>query len=54
MSCGIMCAIHAAAFGSECNSSNSPQCIDWICLVSGIPTRILSYIMLFSSMDGGT
>ena len=51
--CGIMCAIHAAAFGSDCNSGNSPHCVDWVCLVSGIRTRILSSVMLFSYMDGG-
>ena len=54
MSCGILCAIRAAAFGSDCNSGNSSQCVDWMCLASGIRTRILSSVILFSSMDGGT
>ena len=54
MSCGIMCAIRVAAFGSDCNSGNLPQCVDWMCLASGIRMQILSSVMLFSSMDGGT
>ena len=54
MSCGIMCAIRAAEFDSDFNSGNSPQCVDWMCLASGICTRILSSVMLISSMDSGT
>ena len=54
MSCGIMCAIRAAEFGSDCNSGNSPQFVDWRCIVLGTRTRILFSVMLFSHMDGGT
>ena len=54
MSCSILCAIRAAALGSDCNSGNSKQCVDWIYLASGISTQILFSGMLFSSMDGGT
>ena len=54
MSCGILCVIRAAAFGSDCNSVNFPQCVGWMCLASGIRTRILSFVVLFSSVDGGT
>ena len=54
MSCGILCTIRAAVFVSDCNSDNSPQCVDWMCLASGIRTQILSSVMLFSFMDGGT
>ena len=54
MSCGILCAISDAAFGSDCNSGNSPQYVDCMCLASGICTRILSSVTLFSSMYGGT
>ena len=49
-----MCAIRAAAFVSDCNSGNSPQCVDWTCLASGIRTRITSSVILFSYIDGGT
>ena len=52
MNCVIMCAIRAAAFGSDFNSVNLPQFVDWVCIASGICTRILSSVMLFSSMDG--
>ena len=54
MSCGIFCTIRTAAFGSDCNSGNFPQCVDCMYLVSDICTRIISSITLFSSMDGGT
>ena len=54
MSCGILCTIHAATFGSDYNSGDYPQCVDWMCLASGIRMRILSSVMLFSSMGGGT
>ena len=54
MSCGILCAIRAAAFGSDFNSGNLPQCVDWMCLASGICTQIISFVKLFSSMGGGT
>ena len=54
MSCGILCAMCSATFGSDCNSGNFPQCVDCMCLASGIRTRILSSAMLFSSMYGGT
>ena len=54
MSYGILCTIRAAALSSDCNSDNLPQCVDWMCLASGIRTRIISSVMLSSSMDGGT
>ena len=54
MSCGILCAIRAAAFGSDCNSGNLQQCVDWMCRVSGIFKMIIFSVMLFSSMGGGT
>ena len=54
MSCDIMFAIRSAAVGSDCNSGSPPQCVDWMCLASGIRTRIRCSVMLFSSMDGGT
>ena len=46
--------ICAAEFGSDCNSGNLPQCVDWMCLASGIRMQILFSVMLFISMDGGT
>ena len=54
MSCGILCAIRAAAFGSDYNSDNLSQCVDCMCLASGICAQMLSSVILFSSMDGGT
>ena len=51
---GYMVYCSTAAFGSDCNSGNSPQCVDWMCLISGIRKQILSSVNLFSSMDGGT
>ena len=54
MSFGILYAIRTAAFGSDFNSGNSPQCVYCMCIASGIRTRILSSVMLFSSMYGGT